>query len=333
MQNAFLKAVIFTVALCAVYIYIGEVITDISGGAKTAATAAGVSPESGEAIFWGKGKCHTCHSLGTRGSAIRGPNLGVDGDRFPLPMGLRVEERAKELSEKTGKSMTAADYLAQTHFDPGAYVVTGYKNEMPPAWKPPINLKADEILAVDLYLQSQGGEPNVGALANSPYFTQMKKAAESQKAAPADTFRPYLKGDPEKGKMLFFDPESKAPCAKCHTVADKGGKVGPELTNVAGTRDLPYIIESVLDPSAQIASGFEPYLVVTKKGEFIGGVKKAEDEQSVTIADSEGATRTIPKATIEKLVQQKKSVMPDNFRELLTMDEFHDLLAFLETLK
>ncbi len=333
MQSAFLKATVFTVGLCAIYIYIGEVITEISGGAKTAATAAGVSPEAGEAIFWGKGKCHTCHSLGSRGSAIRGPNLGVDGARFPLPIGLRAEERAKEMSQKSGKPITAADYLVQTHHDPGAYVVEGYKNEMPAAWKAPIKLKPEEVLAVDLYLQSQGGEPKVEALASSQYYIQMKKAAESQKGAPAETFRPYLKGDPEKGKALFFDPESKAPCAKCHMVGDQGGKVGPELTNVSGTRDLPYVIESILEPSAQIASGFEPFLIVTKDGEFVNGVKKAEDDQSVTLADNEGQQRKVPKAKIEKMVQQKKSIMPDNFRELLTMEEFHDLLAYLETLK
>lgn len=334
-MHSFVKAALFTVALCGSYIYIGEVITEISGGAKTATTAAGVSPEAGEAIFWGKGKCHTCHSIGARGSAIRGPNLGEAGEKFPLPIGLRAEERAKELSQKTGKPMTAADYLVQTHFDPGAYVVEGYKNEMPAAWKAPIKLKPEEILAVDLYLQSLGGEPNATALANSPYFAAMKKAAGSQKGAAATTvaFQPYLKGDPEKGKALFFDVEGKAPCAKCHTVGDKGGKVGPELTNVAGTRDLQYIIQSVLEPSAEIASGYEPYLVVTKDGEFITGVKKGENDQSVTLADTEGATRMIPKANIEKMVQQKKSIMPDNFRELLTIEEFHDLIAFLETLK
>jgi len=333
MQNSFVKAALFTVGLCAIYIYIGEVITEISGGAKTAATAAGVSPEAGEAIFWGKGKCHTCHSIGERGSAIRGPNLGVSGNKFPLPIGLRAEERAKEFSQKTGKPITAADYLVQTHHDPGAYVVEGYKNEMPAAWKAPIKLKPEEILAVDLYLQSLGGEPNVDVLTSSPFFGLMKKAAESQKGAPAESFKLYLKGDPEKGKALFFDPESKAPCAKCHTVGDKGGKVGPEMTNVAGTRDLPYIIESILDPSAQIASGFEPFLIVTKSTEFITGVKKAEDDKSVTMADTEGETRTILKSNIEKMVQQKKSIMPDNFRELLTMEEFHDLLAYLDTLK
>ena len=333
MQNSFVRAALFAVAVCAIYIYIGEVITGISGGAKTATTVAGVSPEAGESIFWGKGKCHTCHSVGDQGSAIRAPNLGAHGADFPLPIGLRAEERAKELSQKLGKPFTAADYLVSSHYEPGLYVVSGYKNEMPVVFKPPIALKADEILAVDLYLQSQGGEPDAGALAKSPYFELLKKAAGSQSAATTVAFKPYLPGDPEKGKEIFFDPDSKTPCAKCHTVAGKGGKVGPELTNVAGTRDIPYIIQSVLEPSAEIASGYEPFLVVTKDGEFIGGVKKTEDDQSVSIADNEGVLHKISKGNIEKMVQQKKSIMPDNFRDLLTVDEFHNLLAFLETLQ
>jgi putative heme-binding domain-containing protein len=332
-MNSFVKAALFAVAVCGIYIYIAEVITSISGGAKTAVTAAGISPESGETLFWGKGKCHTCHSLGDRGSAIRAPNLGVSGDKFPLPILLRAEERAKEMSAKTGKPMTASDYLVQSHFDPGAYVVEGYKNEMPTVWKPPIALNADEILSIDLYLQSQGGEPNAEALTRSPFFAELKKVAGKQSAAAPVAFKLYVEGDPERGKEIFFDPNSKAPCAKCHTVGDQGGKVGPELTNVAGTRDLPYIIESVLQPSAVIVSGFEPFLIVTKDGEFIGGVKKAEDDKAVTIADNEGALHEVSKDNVEKMVQQKKSIMPDNFGELLSVGEFHDLMAFLQTLQ
>lgn len=333
LQNSFVKSAVFAVGVCAIYIGIGEEITSISGGAKTATTVAGISPEAGESIFWGKGKCHTCHSIGDQGSAIRAPNLGAHGSDFPLPIGLRAEGRAKEISQKLGKPFTAADYLVSSHYDPEFYVVSGYKNEMPVIWKPPIGLKVDEILAVDLYLQSQGGEPNAEALMKSPYFELLKKAAGSQSAATTVAFKPYLEGDPEKGKEIFFDPNSKTPCAKCHTVAGKGGKVGPELTNVAGTRDLPYIIQSILEPSAVIVSGYEPFLVVTKDGEFITGVKKEEDDKSITLADSDGQRQKIEKSKIEKMVQQKKSIMPDNFRDLLTVDEFHNLLAFLQTLQ
>jgi putative heme-binding domain-containing protein len=332
-MKSFIYATGFTLAICLIYIFIAAIITDISGGAKSAATAVGVSAEAGEAIFWGKGKCHTCHSLGERGSAIRAPNLGVSGDDFPLPMGLRAAERAKEMSQKTGKPMTAVDYLVQTHLDPGAYVVEGYKNEMPIVWKPPIALKTDEILAVDLYLLSQGGDPDVNALMGSPYFAELKKKAESAATATPVAFKPYLPGDPEKGNALFFDVEGKVACAKCHIVGDKGGKVGPELTNVAGTRELPYIIESILEPSAVIVSGFEPYLIVTNDEEFITGIKKAEDDKSITLMTPEGETISISKDNIQKAVPQKTSLMPGNFRELLTIEEFHDLVAFLQTLQ
>ena len=332
-MKSFIYAVGFTLTVCLVYIMIAAIITDISGGSKSAATAVGVSAEAGEAIFWGKGKCHTCHSLGEKGSAIRAPNLGVSGDRFPLPMGLRAQERAKEISQKTGKPMTAADYFVQTHLEPSAYVVEGYKDEMPPVWKPPIALKTDEILAVDLYLMSQGGDPDVNALMSSPYFAELKKKAESAAAATPVAFKPYLPGDPERGRELFFDTEGKAACAKCHTVGDKGGKIGPELTNVAGTRELPYIIESILDPSAVIVSGFEPYLIVTNDEEFITGIKKAEDEKGFTLMTPEGEMITVPKSNIQNAVPQKTSLMPGNFRELLTIEEFHDLVAYLQTLQ
>lgn len=334
-MKGFIRAAIFTVILSLIYIYIAAVITDISGGAKSASTVAGVSPEAGESIFWGKGKCSTCHALGDRGSAIRCPNLGAIDAPYALglPIALRAVERAKEREKQTAKTYNAIDYLVESHYDASAYVVQGFKNEMPAVWKPPIALNPEEILAVDLYLLSQGGNPDPEAVTKSAYFQQLKKAASSQTAATPVAFQPYLKGDPEKGKEIFINPNSKTPCAKCHTVNGQGGKVGPELTNVAGTRDIPYIIESVLDPSAQIVSGFEPYLVVTKDGEFIGGVKKGEDDKSVTLADNEGSLHKISKDNIEKMVQQKKSIMPDNFRELLTMEEFHDLLAFLQTLQ
>jgi hypothetical protein len=51
------------------------------------------------------------------------------------------------------------------------------------------------------------------------------------------------------------------------------------------------------------------------------------------LADNEGTLHKIPKDKIEKMKQQTKSIMPGNFRELLTMEEFHDLLAFLQTLQ
>ena len=52
-----LPIVIFIFAVLAAFVYVGQVVTDISGGGVATAVAEGVSPEAGEAIFFGKGKC------------------------------------------------------------------------------------------------------------------------------------------------------------------------------------------------------------------------------------------------------------------------------------
>ena len=229
--------------------------------------------------------------------------------------------------------MTAADYIVQSHLEPGAYVVNGFKNEMPVIWKPPIALKPNEILAVDLFLQSQGGEPDPNALTSSRFFAELRKKAGSAAAAAPVAFKPYLEGDPDKGREMFFDVQGKVACAKCHTVGDQGGKVGPVLTNVAGTRELPYIIESILEPSAVIVSGFEPYLIITVDEEYITGIKKDEDDESITLRTDDGELLTIAKDEIEKIAPQKTSIMPGNFRELLSVEELHNIVAFLQTLQ
>jgi len=91
-----LPIVIFIIAVLAAFVYVGQVVTDIAGGGVASAVAEGVSPEAGEAIFFGKGKCSTCHSVGDEGSAIRCPNLGENNIAalLSLPIGLRATERA-----------------------------------------------------------------------------------------------------------------------------------------------------------------------------------------------------------------------------------------------
>jgi putative heme-binding domain-containing protein len=334
--RAFLRSVVFVLCVLAVYIYIAGVITEISGQGDRGVAAAGVGPEQGREVFFGKGKCSTCHSLGTEGSAVRCPNLGAtDGAAppFDMPIIQRAELRAKERTAKTGQPYAPTDYILESHFDPGAYVVEGYKNEMPVIWKPPIALSADEEVSVDSFLQSLGGEVDLPAITGSPIFAKIKAGIKTLESEPAGGgFALYLTGDAARGEQIFFDPDSPAPCAKCHTVKGQGGKVGPELTNVAGSRTPQYIVESVLEPSKEIASGFEPYLVETKAGDYITGVKKGENAESFEILDDQGELRKIPKADIHEIVPQKISIMPGNFREVLTMEQFHDVIAFLLTL-
>ena len=331
MKRPFLGVVVFTLAVVLAIVGIGELVTRVSGegGRRPAAalTAADVTPEAGEVVFWGKGKCSTCHAVGSRGASIRGPNQGEAGP-LGLAIGARAVERAKERSRATGRPYTATDYLVESVTEPGAYVVEGFKNEMPDPTRPPISLKPDELRAVILYLQTLGGEPDAAAV------RLPERLLAAARGAPAtEEWKPYLPGDPAKGEKLFFDADSNAACGKCHAVKDRGGKVGPELTQVAGTRDPKFIIESILDPSKEIASGYEPVLIVTKDNRYITGIVKKEDATHVEVIDNQVEIQKIAKAEIQQRTPQKTSLMPGNFKEILTVEEFHDLLAFVLTLR
>ena len=316
MNRPFLNVVIFTFVFVGSVVWLCGLISRISGETSSIATIAGISPEAGESIFWGKGKCHTWHQIGSRGSAVRCPDLENIAEKA---VG-RVKERAAQ-----GKpGMTVTDYLVESIAFPNDYVVEGFKAEMPFVYEPPISLNQEEVTAVINYLQTQGGEADVAAI-KIPQEVVQKMGAGKKKVA---AWEPYMQGDPEVGEALFFDTKSNAGCAKCHTVKDKGEKIWPELTTVAGTRTPQFLIESIIKPSAVIASGFEPYLVITTDGEYITGVKKSEDEEWIELANQEGEIIEIHKDDIETIAPQTTSIMP-NFSKTLNMEEFHNILAFL----
>jgi putative membrane-bound dehydrogenase-like protein len=63
-------------------------------------------------------------------------------------------------------------------------------------------------------------------------------------------------GDPKRGEDLFYNSPTAA-CAACHRVGGKGGDIGPILDGIAVRGDRAYILESLMDPNAKLAKGFE----------------------------------------------------------------------------
>jgi putative heme-binding domain-containing protein len=322
MAKTYLKIIIFTFVLIGFFIYIGEALTRISGGGAVSERAAGVNPEAGEAIFWGNGRCSTCHSVGSQGSAVRGPNL----ENLVIIAEERIAEKAS--------GMTSTDYLIESIANPGAYVTENFKNEMPLVFKPPIQLNPEEIRAVISYMQTLGGEVDIKSIKLPDEI--LKASAE-----PIEPWKPYLSGDFEAGEYVFFEEESNAACSKCHIVVDsngiaRGSKTGPELTGLASIRTPQFIIDSILDPNIEIASGYEQVLIITKDGQYLDGIPIREDSESIVITRQEGdqvVEITIAKDQIETQALQTTSMMPGNYSEILTIQEFHDIMAYLMTLK
>src|SRR5258708_38428306 len=98
-------------------------------------------------------------------------------------------------------------------------------------------------------------------------------------------------GNAGHGKQLFY---GEANCSLCHAVEGKGGRVGPDLSSVGGSRTREAIIDSVRNPSRRLAWGltestkefpqeYETITVVTADGKEIKGVALNEDNFSVQI--------------------------------------------------
>jgi mono/diheme cytochrome c family protein len=98
----------------------------------------------GRQIMEGKGLCTTCHTIGKSGAL-----------RFPDLAGIAVRAATRL------PGMSDVEYLAQSLYEPDAYIVQGFNPGMPVINKPPIGLTDQEILCVIAYLQSLGGTPTV----------------------------------------------------------------------------------------------------------------------------------------------------------------------------
>jgi len=288
-------------------------VTGLSGGGGGGGGATGINPEAGEKIYWGDGQCHTCHSIGTSGSATRGPNQ--EG------LAARAEERAKEAGLSSG-----LEYLVESIVNPSAFVVEGYDNIMPKVYDAPIMLGREQIQAVLTYLQTLGGESDIAAVAT---FAEKIPEASGDAVAP---WVPPIDVDIKEGELVFFDESRGVTCSKCHVLNGKGAKVGPDLTGIGAVQTPQYLIESVLKPSEIIVKGFETMYLMTNDGMAYNGLLVSQDEDEVVLmVDEDGAMEeyVFYPDEIAQMQKQDVSIMPGNFQDMLTTKEFYGVILFL----
>ena len=311
-MRSFLNSVMFTMAVLGFFVFVCIYVTNLSGGGGGGG-ATGISPEAGEKIFWGEGQCHTCHSIGTSGSATRGPDQ--EG------LASRAEERAKETGLGSG-----LEYIVESIVNPSSHIVEGYDDIMPKVYDPPIMLGREKILAVLSYLQSLGGEPDIDAV------TKLKEKIPEASKTKVVPWVPPIEVDPKEGELIFFDDTRDVTCSKCHVINGKGAKVGPDLTGIGAVQTPQYLIESVLKPSSVIVKGFETMYLMTNDGMAYNGLLVSQDEEEVVLmVDEDGVMEeyVFYPDEIAQMQKQDVSIMPGNLSEMLTTKEFYGIISFL----
>ncbi len=139
-------------------------------------------------------------------------------------------------------------------------------------------------------------------------------------------------GDPEKGKQVF-EGHGIAQCVRCHRVADNdeaGAMAGPNLAGIGAKHDRHYLLESLMNPGAEIAPGFGVISLVLKTGKTLGGVLQGEtgDYFDVTVGKE---TLRVRKADVAAFVPAVSAMPP--MGAMLSLREARDLVAYLSSLK
>jgi len=144
-------------------------------------------------------------------------------------------------------------------------------------------------------------------------------------------------GNAAHGKELFY---GDANCSLCHVIAGKGGRLGPELTSVGGSRTRESIIDSVRNPSRRLAWGlteatkefpqeYETITVVTPDGKEIKGVTLNEDSFSVQMMDSSEKIYLLEKDKLRSFQKSRESMMPKYNPDILSDKDLEDIVAYL----
>jgi cytochrome c oxidase subunit 2 len=103
------------------------------------------------------------------------------------------------------------------------------------------------------------GHPTMRAQARVLSSADFERWVQEQRRLAAE-------GASVQGQELFA-----AQCGSCHVLADAGtqGQVGPNLDNALQGADEEFIRQSILDPNAEIAEGFQPDVMPQNYGELL----------------------------------------------------------------
>ncbi len=141
-------------------------------------------------------------------------------------------------------------------------------------------------------------------------------------------------GDVAAGRRAFFDPRMQ--CGSCHTVHGRGGGgVGPDLSWIGRSIDRDRIVQSILEPSAEIAPEYMGHAIYANDGRVLTGLQFhfRSGGKSVSMIQTDGKEVRLELDEIETYAPLRSSLMPEDLVKEMMPADLQNLAAFLESLR
>ena len=181
----------------------------------------------------------------------------------------------------------------------------------------------DSLRGLKDLLQSSAGEATSQRLAGlSEAAAASPSAAETAVVQRVSQFK-IKSADSAKGKLLF-----EKNCANCHKLRGAGQLVGPQLDGV-GARGVERLAEDVLLPNRNVDKAFRMSSLLLNDDRVIVGLVRETAGGEHQVIGSDGKQQSIDPSSIAIRKDTTRSLMPDNFAELLNDQELADLLQFI----
>ncbi|MBT6790248.1 MAG: c-type cytochrome, partial [Verrucomicrobia bacterium] len=167
--------------------------------------------------------------------------------------------------------------------------------------------------------------------------TRLEKFNESRPGPRENPFalEPYAEtlegGDAAKGRTLFFENIALS-CVRCHVIGEEGGEVGPSLDDIGSRVDRTHLLESIVNPSAKIAEGYDFFLILLKDDSGYVGIITKETATELLINSPEDGLVTVKTADVKERIKGP-SGMPPGMQMVITKRELRDLIEYLATRK
>lgn len=131
-------------------------------------------------------------------------------------------------------------------------------------------------------------------------------------------------GDAINGESVF---RNQGACVQCHKMNGEGGEQGPDLSLVGKRLKRQKLLESILNPSAEITPGYGLSTVLLKEGDALSGRLVSDEKDTVVLVSLDGKQSKFDRSEISEITPPI-SAMPAMGQSLSPRD-LRDLVSYL----